>query len=49
MAGPWIYQGPAFICGEGEIRTLGGLLLTRFRGVLLRPLGHFTNRPFSAL
>ena len=30
--------------GGGGIRTLGGLHLTRFRGVLLRPLGHATAR-----
>jgi hypothetical protein len=28
--------------GGAGIRTLGGLHLTRFRGVLLRPLGHAT-------
>ena len=30
--------------GGAGIRTLGGLHLTRFRGVLLRPLGHATAR-----
>ena len=29
--------------GEGGIRTLEGLRLTHFPGVLLRPLGHLTN------
>ena len=29
--------------GEGGIRTLEGLRLTHFPGVLLRPLGHLTR------
>lgn len=28
--------------GDGEIRTLEGLPLTHFPGVLLQPLGHVT-------
>ena len=35
---------PTSAGGGGGIRTHGGLHLTRFRGVLLRPLGHATAR-----
>jgi hypothetical protein len=39
--GPGVLAGLAG--GGAGIRTLGGLHLTRFRGVLLRPLGHATD------